>query len=439
MNPFPYQLEGVKFLCDRPMPSKSALLADSMGLGKSCQAILACDKLQAKKIIVVCPAGLRRNWAREFESWGDTPRRIQIIEKGTDLLQDNANLLIVSYDLLGKGYVPGCPNNLLRNILRHKFDVVIFDEAHYMKDIRSLRTKAMLSAQGLIKVCTYKFFLTGTPVLNRPIELYAMMKACVPLAIDPYTTYRKFAERFCGGHVGRFNEYWDRGATNVEDLAERLQMSGFMLRREKKDVLKELPERFLQLISLDLADEDKPLIEKEFNLHTKYSAKGQMPPMEEMSVIRHELARAKMPAILAYVRDVLESKQKVVIFAHHRDIIEGLMYGLKEFGRVKIDGSTPMKVRETSVLTFQNDPDCRIFVGQIQAAGTGITLTASDHVIFAELSWVPGEVNQCIDRTHRIGQTKPVTAQFLVAAGSLEEQMIKQLVDKTLVINKLIN
>jgi len=434
MNPFPYQQEGVEFLTSR----KSTLLADVPGLGKTCQAILACKKLNALRVVVICPAGLRKNWQREFNIWWPG-RNIQIVEKGTDHIGRYTEVLIVSYDLISRGFEPGCPNAVLRGTMFYKYDVGIFDEAHYMKDRTSLRTKAVLMKDALISRCNYKFFLTGTPVINRPVELYPMMKACVPEAIYPYDTYRKFGDRFCGGHIGRWNEYWDRGATNVEDLAERLEKSGFMLRREKKDVLPQLPERFLQLISLDLTDDAKPLVKKEFELDKKYRALGQMPPMEEMSVIRHDLARAKMPSILEYVRDTLESKQKVVIFAHHRDIIEGLMYGLKNFGRVKIDGSTPMQVRESSVQTFQQDPNCRIFVGQIQAAGTGITLTASDHVIFAELSWVPGEVNQCIDRTHRIGQTKNVTAQFLVAAGSLEEQMVKQLVDKTLVINKLIN
>lgn len=421
------------------MPSKSALLALEMGLGKSACAIKACDNLQAKNILIICPAFLRTNWHREYQLWSKENLRTQIIEKGMDIISSVAQIIIVSYDLIGKSFIPGCPGPILRQLLKLKFDVGIFDESHYLKELTSLRTRSVLLKGHLASRCNYKFFLTGTPILNRPIELYPILKACVPKSLDRYNTYKTFAQRYCGGHFNGF-QYWDKGATNIEELKERLDFSGLMLRREKKDVLKELPEKSYQLIRLDPDGTLKKLMKEQESLECIEGMKFKAVKVDSarISQIRHALAIAKVPAAADFIRNALEQKEKIVVFVHHIAVIEKLKSIFYDLNPVVIYGKVPVSTRQLLVDRFQNNKACRLFIGQIQAAGIGITLTAADHVIFVEPSWVPGEINQAIDRVHRIGQKKSVTAQFLVVTDSLEEKMMKQVIEKIKVIKKLV-
>jgi len=434
MDLFPYQKIGVGFLAEPKHPSKAALLADEPGLGKTCQAIRAACALSAKKILIVCPASLRLNWKRELELWlTDKTLKIQPIFSGNDRIASNADILIISYDLLSYG-----ANKLNSGLLAHgrlgaqiadrKFAVGIFDEAHYLKSRSALRTHVALGNQGIARNCMYKFFLTGTPILNRPIELYPILKVCAPSVIQPHLSHRAYAERYCGGYFDGYS-FWDRGASNVEELGSRLQESGFMLRRTKETVLPELPEKTFQVVSLETnARLIKLMSEYEEADHTDHGNMG------EMARIRHEIAFEKIPQCVSIIKDFLETGKQLVVFAHHRVLLMALY---KEFGGSYIDGATPPQRRQHEVDQFQNGTN-QIFIGQIQAAGTGITLTAASHVIFCEPSWVPGEIDQAVDRCHRIGQRSAVLAQFLVVADSLEEKMMRQLASKTRTIEKII-
>ncbi len=423
----PFQKEGVKFLASRT----AALLADEMGLGKTVQAICAANELKAKKILVICPAVVKLNWQRELKTWLTEPLKIQILNGRKHSIDATADVIILNYDLL-------ISPDIFTQLLRLKFAVGIFDESHYLKSRSAKRTKAVLLKGGVASRCVYKWFLTGTPILNRPIELYPVLKSVAPKVIAPYDSYDLFAKRFCAG-------FWDgfqlvaTGASNMDDLSVRLK-SGFMLRRLKKDHLKELPDKQYQLIGIPADGKMKNLMQKEFSFH-KGDANYQEVGADgaELAIIRHELALSKVKTCVDHIEDVLEETPKVLIFAYHKDVIAQLRTLLNGYNPMVITGDTPMKERQAGVDRFQNDPTARVFIGQIQAAGVGITLTAASTVIFVESSWVPGEIDQAVDRAHRIGQKDSVLVQFLVIEESLEEHMIRTIIDKKQTINKIVD
>lgn len=427
MNLFPFQEVGVKFLAAR----QSALLADEQGLGKTIQAICAVVKIGAKRVIVVCPAGLKLNWQREFRTWAPNLTS-QVMSGRTDKVQD-VNIVIVNYDLLvGEG--------ILGQLLKLKFAVGIWDEAHYLKTRSARRTKAVFLKGALASRCVYKWFLTGTPVLNRPVELYPMLKAAAPEVIYPFLSYEQFARRYCGGFFDGF-QFVAKGSTNIEELNQKLTKD-FMLRRLKKDVLKELPDKMYQIIDVEAKDaETRKLIAAEFNWSKQDVAyqKDLATGGAELALLRHELARKKVGAAVEHIKGLLEENEKVVVFGYHKDVIAGLRDGLKEFNPVIITGDTHSIARDEAVYDFQKDTKTRVFIGQITAAGTGITLTAASTVVFVETSWVPGEIAQAEDRCHRIGQKDSVLVQFLVFAGTLEEHQLRTVVDKKLTIEKIVD
>lgn len=424
----PFQKEGVKFLTTRT----AALLADEMGLGKTVQAICGANELKAKKIVIICPAVVKLNWKRELETWLTTPLKIQIINGRKDVINLMTDVVIVNYDLL-------ISPDLFKQFLRLKFAVGIFDEAHYLKNRSAKRTKAVLLKGGIASRCVYKWFLTGTPILNRPIELYPILRAVAPNIIAPYDTYDSFAYRFCDAYFDGF-QLCASGASNMDDLSARLN-SGFMLRRLKKDILKELPDKQYQMVAIPADGAMKKLIQQEFTFSkgdAKYHSVGG--DGAELAVIRHKLALSKVRTCIEHIEDALEETPKVVIFAYHTDVIEQLAAGLSQYGAVTITGKTALGQRQKNIDAFGNDPKCRVIIGNIQAMGTGVDglQKQSSMVIFVETSWVPGEIDQAIDRVHRYGQQRGVLVQFLVIAESLEENMMRTVIDKKDTISKIV-
>lgn len=427
---YPFQVEGTEFLKNR----KVALLADDMGLGKTAQAIHAVKALKALRVLVVCPASVKYNWRSEFKLWGINDRTFQIVEGRFAEIDSKANVIIINYDLI---HSP----RIYHQLIDLTFGVGIFDESHYMKGRNSKRTKAVLLRGGIASRCVYKWFLTGTPVLNRPIELYPLLKATKPDAIYPFTSYSAYAKRYCGGYFDGY-QYNDRGASHVDELAKRLKDSGFMLRRLKSEVLKDLPPKVFQVLPVHL--EDRKFYEKR-NFTFK---KGEVKRLKladiaggdlgEIAKLRHQLAVDKFPTIRDHLKDLFEIKEKVVVFCHHRAMISMLAEEFKNKRPAIVQGGIDAQEKFLEVQRFQTDKSCRLFIGQTQAAGVGLTLTASDIAVFAEIDWVPGNIFQAVDRIHRIGQDRGVLIQFFVIEDSLEDYMLQQVVFKKDTIEKLI-
>jgi len=424
---FQYQRAGVIQMTCR----NNVLLADEQGLGKTLQVItyinyhkILMPEWQNKQIII-CPASLKLNWAREFKKWANMDTFV--VRTGKDIFPKDASTIIVNYDLLKSKIIND-------QLIDFKATILVCDEAHYLKNAKTQRTKAVAK---LARVVPKKIFLTGTPLLNRPVELYPLVKMLAPHALTPYQDYRNYAYRFCNA----YNSKWGfdvSGNSNVEELGVRLRAT-CMVRRLKKDVMKQLPDKTFQIIPFELCKKTKTIIEKEYRFSVdqlkNYPEYGSM---GELAQIRHELAVAKIDESARYITDLLENINKVVIFAHHHDVINGIKDKLQEFKPVVITGKHVMKNRQQAIDDFQTKEDVRVFIGQIQAAGTGLTLTAASTVVFAETSWVPGEINQAIDRCHRIGQKDNVTAKFLVVEKSLDETMLKTIFDKEKTINQLL-
>ncbi len=429
---YPFQVEGVEFLKTR----KVALLADDMGLGKTAQAIHAMRELKAKRILIVCPASVKYNWRCEFKLWRFTCSKLQIVEGKFADIDSTADVVIVNYDLI-------ISPKIFHQLTSLTFSVGVFDESHYMKNRNAKRTKAVLLRGGIASRCVYKWFMTGTPVLNRPIELYPLLKATRPDAIYPFTSYSAFARRYCSGYFDGY-AYNDRGASHIPELAGKLKDSGFMLRRLKSEVLQDLPEKQFQILPVDLGGKNRTYYEeKKFTF-----AKGEVKRMKfsdicdgdigEIAKLRHLLALDKFPTIKNHLNDLFEIKDKVVVFCHHRAMIQMLNEEFQEMQPAIVRGGISAEAKHEAVQRFQTDPKCRLFIGNIQAAGTGINLTASDIAVFAEIDWVPGNIFQAVDRIHRIGQDRGVLIQFFVVENSLEEYMLQTVVYKKDIIEKLI-
>jgi SWI/SNF-related matrix-associated actin-dependent regulator of chromatin subfamily A-like protein 1 len=203
-------------------------------------------------------------------------------------------------------------------------------------------------------------------------------------------------------------------------------------------VMKQLPEKTIQLIPFEMDKKAEIIIAKtEFMSAENLKKAPAQGNMGELATIRRELAMLKLDESANYIKDMLESVDKIVIFAYHHDVMNILKYKLAAFNPVILTGKHTLANKQKAVDDFQNKKGVRVFIGQIQAAGTGLTLTAASDVVFVESSWVPGEINQAIDRCHRIGQKHNVTAKFLVVEKSLDETMLKSIFDKGKIINQI--
>lgn len=443
----PFQKAGIAYALDRP----NVLIADEMGLGKTIQAIGIINMDDSiKTALIIVPATLRINWKRELEKWLIRPMTVGIAVSKT---WPDTDIVIVNYDIL---------KNHRENIRRHEWDCLICDESHYLKNPKAQRTKEVVGARGLSPILARrKIFLTGTPILNRPVELWTTLKF---LDANTWRSWRYFTDRYCDAHHNGWG--WDvSGASNLDELQEKLR-STIMVRRLKKEVLKELPPKRRQVIALpnngftktieaewrafkkreEMIRDLKIAVElakasddpQEYREAVEELKKGLRVAFEEMSRARYEVAMAKLPMVIEHIKDVLDSEEKVVVFGHHLDVLNTI-YETFQNEAVILTGETKHEDRQLAVDRFQNDPSVRLFIGSIKAAGVGITLTAASTAVFAELDWVPANVSQAEDRLHRIGQANSVLVQHLVLDGSLDAAISQALVDKQQVIDEALD
>lgn len=426
MQLHPYQQAGVEFLAGR----KTALLADSPGLGKTIQAIRACDKAIVLKVLIICPASVVENWKREIAMFreGDWSAYVTSFDKARGI--DHHKIILAQW-----------------------WDVIIIDEAHFLKEISTKRTRAIygknatMDKSALAAKAGQVWLLTGTPAPNHSGELYSHLRALYPEAIlSPKTglpwTYHQFVAAYC---LLRSNGFGNQivGTKNEAKLHEKLK--GFMLRRRKADVLKDLPpltfgELYLEgdVTGVDFAEVEivrKVLAEEGVNGLRKVSLNG------SVSALRRITGMAKALPAANWVAEWLESTpkdRKIVVFAHHKDVLD-VLYDKLHLVAVRVDGSMKQTERQKAVDRLQNDPAVRVFIGQITAAGTGITLTKASDLLFVESSWVPAEMEQAAMRIHRIGQTEPCLVRFAMLAGSIDEDIQRAVARKIESIAKVVD
>lgn len=423
---FPYQKAGIQYGLERD----GVLIADEPGLGKTPQSIGIANVVATSpddKILIVCPANLRINWKREVDNWYIHDPKVFVVEKNLPSKDDDWNVLVINYEKFSvkrrKEFTVFCK--------KQNFSFLICDEAHNLKSLNAARTKELLGARrgtGIEAGVPRKCFLTGTPILNKPIELWPILSRLRP---DVFGNKLEFETRFCNRHWNGF-AFDVSGSSNEEELQELLR-STVMVRRKKSEVLSELPPKTRQVLVLP-ADKLEKLVKKEkaaqkeaqpviddilneldkaneVNLENRaeYAAVVQklsrkISDFSDLAAARHRLAMKKVPYIIEHIEShVLPSAKKVVLFGYHQDVCEAYR---QHFGDrcVKLVGGMSLAQQDEAVQKFQQDESIEVFIGSIGAAGVGHTLTASSFVIFAELDWVPEIVSQAEDRCIVSGQ-----------------------------------
>lgn len=453
----PFQKDGIQWMLTRT----DMLLADAMGLGKTIQAIGLINTLPSiKLVLVICPASLKLNWKNELMTWLDRPTVVQVIDSKSEWLA--TGITIINYEQVPK---------FRDHIAKVNWDLLICDESHYLKNPKAQRTQYVFGhwdndpAKRIYPIRAAKrLCMTGTPVLNRPKELWTTLRALDRhgLGVD----WLRFHTRYCGAYKDRFGWKID-GASNLDELNSRLR-SHIMLRRKKEDVLPQLPPKRRQIIMLEpvtvaakqalkneqelaqaeikinslRAEVERLSVDQADNAYKKAVQKLasiETATFGESAKIRHSTALAKMPMAMEHLMNVLESEEKIVVFNYHEEIQDQLVEGLAEYGVVHFDGRvTDITKRQAAVNKFQRDPKTRVIVGSIKTMGSGFTLHAASYVAFVELDWVPGNLNQAEDRLHRIGQKESILIQHLMLNGSFDGRMAKSVIHKQQVIERAV-
>lgn len=410
----PFQLAGIAFASQR----KNSLIADEMGLGKTLQAIGVVNADPSiRRVLCVVKASIKINWQRELTKWLTRPMSVAIAN-GTFPTTD---IVVINYDVLKKHI------DAIRAV---EWDLLVVDECHLVKNPKAQRTVLVLGRwdRDPAKIvpaipAKRRIFLTGTPIVNRPIELFPLLKALDPFGLGK--NRMEYAKRYCDAKHNGWG--WDfSGASNLDELQRKLR-SSLMIRRLKSEVLRELPPKQHQVVVMPTTDPALlALLQDELQTHDDTQSanlKTRTAAFTRMAKVRHDIAVAKIPMCIEFIRDALDENDKIVVFAHHHDVVNALMDAFADIDAVKLTGETSMVARQEAIDRFQSDPACRLFVGNIQAAGAGITLTAAQHCIFVESDWAPGNMDQASDRLHRIGQEGSVLAQYLILDDSLDAKM----------------
>ncbi|XP_075685319.1 DNA annealing helicase and endonuclease ZRANB3 [Rhinoderma darwinii] len=436
----PFQREGVLFALQK---QGRCMIADEMGLGKTLQAIAVAYCYRDEwPLLIVVPSSLKYPWIEEMEKWLPDlrPEDITIIENKTDVgRMSNCKVTVLGYGLLTAN-----ANMLTDALYKQHFRVVLVDESHYMKSRNASRSKLLLP---IVQKASRALLLTGTPALGRPEELYMQIDSLFPRLFGTWTEY---AKKYCNAHVRYFGNrtQWDyRGSSNLDDLHQRL--SSIMIRRLKNEVLTQLPPKIRQRIPFDLpkdvAKEMNSGIEEWERLMRCPESDSGNPFIQVMGQITRmykQTALAKAGAVKDYIKMMLENeKLKFLVFGHHLSMLQACTEAAIESKAryIRIDGSVPSAERIHLVHQFQNDPDTRVAILSIQAAGQGLTFTAATHVVFAELYWDPGHIKQAEDRAHRIGQSCSVHIHYLIAKGTLDTLMWSMLNRKANVTGSTLN
>jgi len=413
-NLYPFQREGVEFI---EMRNGRVLIADEMGLGKTVQALSWLQMHPEKRpVLIICPASLKINWMRETLKWVHDAN-VEIIS-GSAIKEIKGNIVIINYDILWVW---------LNELRRLSPEVIIIDECHYIKSNSARRTKA---TKMIAKSVNHIIALSGTPIVNRPAEFYNAIKLISP---NLFPNELAFLRQYCNPKFTGFG--WDySGCSNAKEL-HKILVSSIMIRRLKKDVLKELPAKIRSIIPVSISNR------REYNFAEKsliafiQEAKGseaarkalKAESLIRMNTLKQLASAGKINSVKQWIKDFLNVENKLVIFCVHRNIIDTLMEEFKDIA-VKIDGSCSQQQRQMAIDRFQNDENTKLFIGNIRAAGVGITLTASSYVAFIELPWTPGELLQAEDRCHRIGQNKTVNIYYIISENTIEDKMM-QIID----------
>jgi SWI/SNF-related matrix-associated actin-dependent regulator 1 of chromatin subfamily A len=403
-------LNHQKIAIEKLAGSKRFILADDMGLGKTTSTIIASLETGSKKMLIVCPASLKINWQREIENYSD---RSVFICEGKKFSTEH-DFVIINYDILKNFHDPKSKEPTL--LEQCNFDLVILDEAHMISNAQAQRTKIINS---FVKKINRVWLLTGTPMTSRPMNYYNLLSIIESPVAQNWMAY---AIRYCQGYQFKAGnrKVWNvTGASNLEELRDRTSKQ--ILRRLKEEVL-DLPDKIITPVYLRLQSKEYE------NLMGEYYDWYDRNPDESSSLtvqfsklmkVRKVIANEKTKQTIEFAENILEQGKKVIIFTNFTDSLQTIYQHFKKQA-VYLDGSCSNSVRQQAVDSFQNDDKIKVFVGNLKAAGVGLTLTSAEVVIMNDLSFVPAEHAQAEDRAYRYGQKSNVLVYYPLYENTIE-------------------
>ena len=404
--PMEHQKEAIEKL----VRNKKFILADDMGLGKTTSTIISALETGAKKVLIVCPASLKINWQREIANYSD---RTVYIAEGKKF-SDEHDFVIVNYDILKNFH--DTKDKEKSEIMKINFDLVIMDEAHMISNPQAQRTKI---ANDIASKSNRVWLLSGTPMTSRPMNYYNLLNLVdSPVAMN----WMAYAKRYCNGFqfsVGKRKVWNVTGASNLDELRERT--STHILRRLKEDVL-DLPEKIITPVYLRLKSKDyEELMGEYFNWYDQNPEESSSLTIQfsKLMKVRKVIAQEKINNTIELAENIIEQGKKVIIFTNFTDTLNQIY---NHFGKsaVYLDGSCSKFHRQNAVDEFQTNDKIKVFVGNLKAAGVGITLTSAEAVIMNDLSFVPAEHSQAEDRSHRIGQKNSTSVYYPLFENTIE-------------------
>ena len=419
--PLTHQKEAIEKL----VGSKRFILADDMGLGKTTSTIIAALETGAKRILIVCPASLKINWQREIENY--TNRSVYISEGKKFSTEED--FTIVNYDILKNFYdTKNKDNSIIHN---SNFDLVILDEAHMISNPQAQRTKIINS---FVKDIKRVWLLTGTPMTSRPMNYYNLLSIIESPVAQNWMAY---AIRYCQGYqfmAGKRKVWNVQGASNLEELRDRTSKQ--MLRRLKEDVL-DLPDKIISPIYLRLVSKDyEEMMGEYYDWYENKSDESSSLTIQfsKLMKVRKIIANEKIKHTIEFVENIIEQGKKVIVFTNFTDTLQMIH---NHFGKqsVYLDGSCTKPQRQYAVDQFQDNEKIKVFVGNLKAAGVGLTLTSAEVVIMNDLSFVPAEHAQAEDRAYRYGQKNNVLVYYPLFDNSIEGAIYDILTRKKQIIN----
>ena len=418
-------LEHQRTAIEKLVGSKRFILADDMGLGKTTSTIIAALETNIQKILIICPASLKINWEREIRNYTD--RSVYICE-GKNFSTEH-DFVIVNYDIIKNFYDLKDKEN--SPITKGNFDLVIIDEAHYISNPQAQRTKLINS---FVKDVEYLWLLTGTPMTSRPINYYNLLNLIESPVAQNWMAY---VIRYCQGYQFKAGnrKVWNvNGASNLEELRDRTSRQ--VLRRLKEDVL-DLPEKIITPIYLRLKSKKyEELMGEYYEWYNKNPDESRSLTVQfnKLMKVRQVIAEEKILNTIEVVENILELGKKVIIFTNFTDTLHKIH---SHFGKkaVYLDGTCSKVQRQYAVDQFQDNDKVKVFVGNLQAAGVGITLTAGEAVIFNDLSFVPAHHQQAEDRAYRYGQKNCVSVYYPLFDNTIEGVIYDMLINKKNIID----
>ena len=404
--PLTHQKDAIEKLAG----SKRFILADDMGLGKTTSTIIAALETNVQKILIICPASLKINWQREIQNYTD---RSVYIAEGKNFSTEH-DFVIVNYDILKNFYDLKDSKN--SQITLSNFELIIIDEAHYIQNGQAQRTKLVNSFS---KNAKYLWLLTGTPMTSRPMNYFNLLNLIESPVAQNWMAY---AIRYCQGYqfmAGKRKIWNTSGASNLEELRDRTSKQ--VLRRLKTEVL-DLPDKIITPVYLKLKSKEYvEVVGEYFDWYNtkKEESKSLTIQFNKLMKVRQIIANEKIKSTIELAQNIIDQDKKVIIFTNFTDTLQQIH---QHFGKqsVYLDGSCSKPHRQHAVDEFQENDKIKVFVGNLKAAGVGITLTAGEACIMNDLSFVPSDHQQAEDRAYRYGQKNSVSVYYPIFENTIE-------------------